>query len=72
MVILNTRQLRCFRESEFIEAFIDTSLEESERRDVKGLYAKARRGELQSFTGVDGPYKPPKAPKLVTRPPVVR
>ena len=44
---------------EFIEIFIDTSLAEAERRDVKGLYKKARAGELKNFTGIDSPYEPP-------------
>ena len=48
-----------FPVGEFIEVFIDTPLEECERRDMKGLYAKARRGELQNFTGIDSPYEPP-------------
>ncbi len=44
---------------EFFEIFIDTALEEAERRDVKGLYKKARTGELKNFTGIDSPYEPP-------------
>jgi bifunctional enzyme CysN/CysC len=44
---------------EFIEVFIDTSLEEAEARDVKGLYKKARSGELKNFTGIDSPYEAP-------------
>jgi bifunctional enzyme CysN/CysC len=44
---------------EFIEVFVDTPLSEAERRDVKGLYAKARRGELKHFTGIDSPYERP-------------
>jgi bifunctional enzyme CysN/CysC len=51
-------------EGEFIEVFIDTPLDECERRDVKGLYAKARRGDLQNFTGIDSPYEPPEQPEL--------
>lgn len=51
-------------EGEFIEVFIDTPLEECEQRDVKGLYAKARRGDLQNFTGIDSPYEPPDQPEL--------
>ena len=43
----------------FVEVFVDTPLSECERRDAKGLYAKARRGELQNFTGIDSPYQPP-------------
>jgi bifunctional enzyme CysN/CysC len=49
---------------EFIEVFVDTPLEEAERRDTKGLYAKARRGELANFTGIDSAYEPPEAPDL--------
>jgi bifunctional enzyme CysN/CysC len=51
-------------EGEFIEVFIDTPLGEAERRDVKGLYAKARAGELKNFTGIDSPYEPPEAPEV--------
>ncbi|WP_210545482.1 sulfate adenylyltransferase subunit CysN [Rhodoferax sp. PAMC 29310] len=48
-----------FAKGEFIEVFVDTPIEECERRDVKGLYAKARRGELKNFTGIDSPYEVP-------------
>jgi bifunctional enzyme CysN/CysC len=48
-----------FVDVEFMEVFVDTSLEECERRDPKGLYAKARRGELKNFTGIDSIYEPP-------------
>jgi adenylylsulfate kinase len=48
----------------FAEIFISTSLEVAEARDVKGLYARARRGELSGFTGVDDPYERPLAPEL--------
>ena len=48
----------------FIEVFVDTPIEECERRDVKGLYAKARRGEIKGFTGVDDPYEPPLKPEV--------
>jgi bifunctional enzyme CysN/CysC len=51
-------------EGEFMEIFVDTSLAEAERRDVKGLYAKARRGELKNFTGISSPYEKPDAPEL--------
>jgi len=44
---------------EFIEVFVDTSLAEAEKRDPKGLYGKARRGEIKNFTGIDSPYEPP-------------
>ena len=53
-----------FAEGEFVEIFIDTPLAECERRDVKGLYAKARRGELKNFTGIDGPYEAPQSPDI--------
>ena len=53
-----------FEPGEFLEVFVDTPLAEAERRDVKGLYAKARRGELRNFTGIDSPYEPPLAPEL--------
>jgi bifunctional enzyme CysN/CysC len=53
-----------FEDGEFIEVFVDTPLEECERRDVKGLYAKARRGELKNFTGIDSDYEPPLAPEI--------
>ncbi len=49
---------------EFWEVFIDTPLAEAERRDVKGLYAKARAGKLANFTGIDSPYEPPEAPEI--------
>lgn len=48
----------------FIEVFVDTSLEVCEGRDVKGIYAKARRGEIKDFTGIDDPYEPPVQPEL--------
>ena len=51
-------------EGEFIEIFVDTSLEEAERRDEKGLYAKARAGELANFTGIDSPYEAPEHPEI--------
>jgi adenylylsulfate kinase len=49
----------------FVEVYLATPLAECERRDVKGLYAKARRGEIRNFTGIDDPYEPPVAPELV-------
>jgi bifunctional enzyme CysN/CysC len=51
-------------EGEFFEVFVDTPLAVAEARDVKGLYKKARRGELQNFTGIDSPYERPEAPEL--------
>ena len=50
---------RMMPEGEFIEIFVDTPLAEAEKRDVKGLYAKARAGELKNFTGIDSPYEAP-------------
>lgn len=51
----------------FLEVFVDTPLAECERRDPKGLYAKARRGEIKFMTGVDDPYEAPEAPDIVIR-----
>jgi adenylylsulfate kinase len=48
----------------FIEIYLSTSLEVCERRDPKGLYRKARAGEIREFTGIDSPYEPPLAPQL--------
>ena len=48
----------------FCEIYISTPLEECERRDVKGLYARARRGEIPNFTGISDPYEPPRRPEL--------
>jgi len=53
-----------FDPGEFIEVFVDTPLEECERRDAKGLYAKARRGELKNFTGIDSVYEPPQSAEI--------
>ncbi len=55
---------RMIPEGEFIEIFVDTPLVEAERRDAKGLYAKARAGELKNFTGIDSPYEPPEAAEV--------
>ncbi len=49
---------------EFLEVFVDTPLAVAEARDAKGLYAKARRGELTNFTGIDSPYEPPNDPEI--------
>ena len=51
--------------SNFVEIYVATPLEECERRDVKGLYARARRGEIKNFTGIDDPYEPPEHPELI-------
>ena len=56
-----------FERGEFVEVFVDTPLAECERRDPKGLYKKARRGELTNFTGIDSPYEPPSAPEIHLR-----
>lgn len=53
-----------FASGEFLEVFVDAPLAECERRDPKGLYAKARRGELKDFTGIDSAYEIPKSPEL--------
>ncbi len=55
-------------ELEFFEVFVDTPLEECERRDPKGLYARAREGKLQGFTGIDAPYERPRGPDVELRP----
>ncbi|WP_420461347.1 adenylyl-sulfate kinase [Neolewinella sp.] len=63
-----TRELRAgvaeILGEDYYEVFVDTPLEECERRDVKGLYAKARAGEIRDFTGIDSPYEAPTAPFL--------
>ena len=59
----NVRNL--FSNEEFIEIFIDCPLHVCERRDPKGLYSKARKGEIKNFTGIDAPYYPPTNPELV-------
>ncbi|WP_226571407.1 adenylyl-sulfate kinase [Mangrovibacter yixingensis] len=51
-------------EGRFIEVFVDTPLEVCETRDPKGLYKKARAGELRNFTGIDGVYEPPETPEI--------
>ena len=52
-------------EGEFIEIFVDTPLAEAEKRDPKGLYAKARAGEIKNFTGIDSPYEVPEDAEIV-------
>jgi adenylylsulfate kinase len=52
-------------EGDFIECFVDAPLEVCEQRDPKGLYQKARAGELKGFTGIDDPYEPPEKPEIV-------
>ncbi len=51
-------------QDDFIEVFVSTPLEECERRDVKGLYAKARRGEIKNFTGISAPFEAPENPAI--------
>ena len=53
-----------FPDGEFIEIYVDTPLAVAEARDVKGLYKKARRGEIKNFTGIDSPYEPPEDPEI--------
>jgi adenylylsulfate kinase len=58
-------EARAKMDGRFIEAYVKASIEECERRDVKGLYAKARSGEIKEFTGVSDPYEPPESAELV-------
>ena len=53
-----------FAVGEFIEVFVDAPLADTERRDVKGLYKRARAGQLKNFTGIDSPYEPPESPDI--------
>lgn len=53
-----------FAEGEFLEVYVDTPLEVAELRDPKGLYRRARAGEIRQFTGIDSPYEPPEAPEV--------
>jgi adenylylsulfate kinase len=57
-------EARVLMDGRFVEVFIATSLEDCEARDVKGLYAKARSGEIPEFTGVSDPYEPPENPEI--------
>jgi len=52
----------------FFEVFVDTPLQECERRDPKGMYQRARRGDITNFTGIDSPYEAPLAADLIVRP----
>jgi adenylyl-sulfate kinase len=58
-------QIRILAGDLFHEVYIATSMEICEQRDPKGLYAKARRGEIESFTGISSPYEPPRTPDLL-------
>jgi bifunctional enzyme CysN/CysC len=55
---------RLMADGEFLEVHVDAPLALAEQRDVKGLYRKARRGEIKGFTGIDAPYEPPESPEL--------
>jgi adenylylsulfate kinase len=57
-------EARAMMDGRFVEAYVKASVEECERRDVKGLYAKARSGEIKEFTGVSDPYEPPLNPEI--------
>ena len=54
-----------FKENQFKETYVSTSLKECEHRDTKGLYQKARRGEVKDFTGIDSPYEVPENPDII-------
>jgi bifunctional enzyme CysN/CysC len=58
------RELHAAAGLPFIEVYVDTPVAECERRDPRGLYARARRGEISGFTGIDDPYEPPEAPEV--------
>jgi adenylylsulfate kinase len=64
---LEVRELHEQSGLEFIEVFVDCSLAEAEKRDPKGLYKKARAGEIKNFTGIDDPYEAPKNPEIHLR-----
>jgi sulfate adenylyltransferase len=51
----------------FVEIFVDTPLDVCEKRDAKGMYMKARRGEIKGFTGIDDPYEPPESPDIILK-----
>lgn len=55
---------KLFEPGTFIEVFVDAPLQECERRDPKGLYARVRRGEISNFTGIDSPYEAPETPEI--------
>lgn len=63
----NVRKLHEAAGMDFIEVFVDVPLAEAEKRDPKGLYKKARAGEIRNFTGIDDPYEPPLNPELVLK-----
>lgn len=59
------RVRECLPEGDFVEVFVDASLEVCEARDPKGLYKKARAGEIKGFTGIDDPYEQPEQPEII-------
>jgi adenylylsulfate kinase len=60
------RQVRSlFKQGQFIEIFVKCSVSECEKRDPKGLYKKARKGEIQQFTGINAPYEEPEHPEII-------
>jgi adenylylsulfate kinase len=61
----NVRKLHAESGMDFIEVYVDVPLSEAEKRDPKGLYKKARAGEIKNFTGIDDPYEAPEQPELV-------
>ena len=61
------RQMHETTDATFVEVFVATSLEDCEERDTKGLYAKARSGEIKEFTGISAPYEAPNAPELTIK-----
>ena len=64
MLYLNSK-LYLFKKGEFIEVYVKASLKIVEKRDTKGLYKKARRGEIKNFTGIDSPYEAPINPEII-------
>ncbi|MCG3178532.1 MAG: Adenylyl-sulfate kinase [Phycisphaerae bacterium] len=63
----NVRKIHDAAGLPFIEVFVDVPVNECEKRDPKGLYAKARKGEIKGFTGIDDPYEPPVKPELALK-----
>lgn len=61
------RVRRSIGKNNFFEVFVDCPIEMCEQRDVKGLYKKARKGQVKNFTGIDSPYQPPESPDLVIK-----
>jgi adenylylsulfate kinase len=61
------RALHDAAEMDFIEIYVECPLEEAEKRDPKGLYKKARAGEIKNFTGIDDPYEAPEKPELLLK-----